>query len=69
MPPGTTSNCSETYLLALVLARSLDTELPNTRQTCLNDISSSVLANEVRSCILRTTRAFHVYLYVLSPCL
>ena len=42
------SDCSETHLSALVLARSLDLELPNTRQTCLNDISSSVLANEVR---------------------
>lgn len=38
---------SETHLLALILARSLDVELPNTRQTCLNDISSSVLAIEL----------------------
>ncbi|KAF8504902.1 hypothetical protein F5888DRAFT_802940 [Russula emetica] len=37
----------ETRLLALVLARSLNVELPNTRQNCLNDISSSVLANEL----------------------
>lgn len=57
---------SEIHLLALVLARSLNAELPNTRQTCFNDITSSVLANEVRSCVLGTSRPFHVYLYVVN---
>lgn len=60
------SHRSETHLLALALARSLDVELPNTRQTCLNNISSSVLANEVRSYVLDTTRAFHIYLYIVT---
>lgn len=59
------SHLPETHLLALVLARSLDVELRNTRQICLNDISSSVLANEVRSYIL-DTRAFRIYIF--SPC-
>src|SRR6266852_5739491 len=59
------SHWPETRLLSLVLARSLDVELPNTRQICFNDISNSVLANEVRICVLGTTRAFHIYLYTL----
>lgn len=57
---------SEIRLLALVLARSLNAELPNTRQTCFNDITSSVLANEVRPCVLGTTKLFHIYLYVAN---
>ena len=55
---------SEAHLLALVLARSLDAEVPNARRACLNDVSSSVLANEVRYRALDTARAFHNYLYI-----
>ena len=66
MPLGTISPWPETHLLALGLARSLYVELPNTRQICLNDISSSVLATEVSPCVLNTTRAFHIYIYTIT---
>lgn len=58
------SDWSETHLLALILARSLDFELPHTRRLCLDDISSSVLANEVRP--LRTIVSILSLLYSLQ---
>lgn len=66
MPSGPVSHYRKTHLLALVLARSLEVELPNTRQTCLNDISNPVLSNEVSSCVFGTTRALHIYLSIFT---
>ena len=58
------SEWSETHLLALVLARSLDFELPHTRRICLDDIYNPVLADEV--CPLHTIVSILSLLYSLQ---